>query len=450
MLTRPYSFPAEFASKEDLEAFQAHKIRALLQYCNERSAFYRNWFKTAGVDVGKIKSIADFTSAIPLMRKEDVIANQAEQPPFGTRLSAPDDSIVLQHISGGTSGRGQEAQGLTQYDRLQIAHLFAYGFQFAGVKPGDAIALTFPITTSSGGTAVYDALVRLHARVIPVASYDTLTKLRLMKQHKTRVIVATPAYLKTMEIAAKEQLGWDLAKDLSVEIILTATEAFSVKRAEAIEQAWGAKIFEWYGSSQRAAAANCECGAIHDGERGLLHHVPHLTLLETLDRNTGQPVRYGEEGEVVVTFLSSEASPLIRFATNDRVRLMPASACKCGRTSDGYESGTISRYDDMMKVRGLNLWPITIDDIVLTVPGVRNYSGAVRRDTTGREDIDVQVEFDVDIPSSKRAEINQAIEAQIRSVVGLRMDVHEAAQKLPEFKDTESKARRWRDERNAK
>jgi phenylacetate-CoA ligase len=223
-----------------------------------------------------------------------------------------------------------------------------------------------------------------------------------------------------------------------------------VKRAKAIEEAWGAKIYEWYGSSQRAAAANCEFGAIHEGRRGLLHHFPHLALLETLDRNTGQPVRHGEEGEVVVTFLSSEASPLIRFATNDRVRLMPASTCKCGRTSDGYESGTISRYDDMMKVRGLNLWPITIDDIVLTVPGVRNYSGAVRRDTTGREDIDVQVEFDVDVPLAKRAEINQSIEAQIRSVVGLRMDVHEAAQKLPEFKDTESKARRWRDERNAK
>jgi phenylacetate-CoA ligase len=384
------------------------------------------------------------------MRKDDVLKNQLSDTPFGSRLSVPRESVVLQHISGGTSGRGQEAQGLTQYDRMQIAWLFAYGFYFAGVERGDVVAMTFPITTSSGGTAVYDSLVRLHARVLPVASYDTLTKLRLMKQHRARVLLATPAYLKTLEVAAREQLGWDLAKELDIEIILTATEAFSIKRVETIEKEWGAKLFEWYGSSQRAGASNCEYGAVHEGKRGLLHHYPHLVLLETLNRDTQKPVEYGEEGEVVVTFLSSEASPLIRFATNDRVRLLPASYCSCGRCSDGYESGTVSRYDDMMKIRGLNLWPVSVDDVVLTTPGVRDYCGRVTRDMSGREDIDVEIEFDLDVPSTKRSEINRSIEAQLRAVVGLRMNIREASQKLPEFKDSESKARRWRDERNAK
>lgn len=447
MMLRPYSGPAEFASLADIEAFQTHKLRKLLRHVSESSPFYQDWFKKAGVKVDAIKTIADFTSALPLMRKEDVLANQQLAPPFGTRLSVPQETVVLQHISGGTSGRGQEVQGLTQYDRLQIAHYFAYGFHFAGVNPGDVVATTLPITTSSGGTAVYDSLVRLHARVLPVASYDTLTKLRLMKQHGARAVLATPAYLRTLEIAAREQLGWNLAEELSIEIILTATEAFSVQRAEAIEAAWGAKIFEWYGSSQRAGAANCEFGAIHNGERGLLHFFPHIALLETLDRDTHKPVQHGEEGEVVVTFLSSEASPLIRFATNDRARLMPASSCRCGRCSDGYESGTISRYDDMMKIRGLNLWPITVDDIILTTPGVRNYRGLVKRDGAGREDIDVDVEFDSAIPCPRRLDINRDIEARLRAVTGLRMDVREATGPLPEFKDSESKARRWRDER---
>jgi phenylacetate-CoA ligase len=126
---------------------------------------------------------------------------------------------------------------------------------------------------------------------------------------------------------------------------------------------------------------------------------------------------------------------------------MPASSCKCGRCSDGYESGTISRYDDMMKVRGLNLWPITVDDIVLTTAGVRNYRGIVKLDGAGREDIDVDVEFDTAIPSPSRLDINREIEAKLRAVTGLRMDVREATGPLPEFKDSESKARRWRDER---
>lgn len=450
MVLRPYSHPAEFATKEEIESFQIRKLRYLLRHADRTSAFYRNWFKQAGLNIDKIKTLHDFNTALPLMRKEDVLQDQQTQPPFGTRLSAPIDEIVLQHISGGTSGRGQEAQGLTQYDRLQIAHLFAYGFHFAGIEPGDVVAMTFPITTSSGGTACYDALVRLHARVLPIAAYDTLTKLKLMKQHGTRVLLATPAYLKILETAAREQLGWNLAEELPVEIILTATEAFSVQRAEAIEKAWGAKIFEWYGSSQRAGAANCEYGAVHEGKRGLLHHFPHLVYLETLDRDTHRPVQYGDEGEVVVTFLSSEGSPLIRFATNDKARLMPASSCRCGRCADGYESGTISRYDDMIKVRGLNLWPITVDDIVLTKAGVRNYRGRVTSDAVGREDINLELEFDADVPDDNRQDISRNIESELRSVIGLRMDVHEASSALPEFKDSESKARRWRDERSGK
>jgi phenylacetate-coenzyme A ligase PaaK-like adenylate-forming protein len=104
----------------------------------------------------------------------------------------------------------------------------------------------------------------------------------------------------------------------------------------------------------------------------------------------------------------------------------------------------------MMKVRGLNLWPITVDDIVLTAAGVRNYAGLVRRHNDGREDIFVHVEFDPSVAVNDRPAIIKKLSDQIRSMTGLRMDVSEASMPLPEFKDTESKARRWRDERNAK
>ncbi len=447
-MPRPYSDPAEFASKAEMKAFQLYKLKSLVNRCNANSEFYREWFKRHDVKIEAINSITDFTSMLPLMRKEDVLKDQQVSPPFGLRLNVPVDKVVVQHISGGTSGRGQEVQGLTQYDRIQLAHLFSYGFHFSGIERGDVVATTFP-TTTSGGSVVYDSLVRLHARVLPIAAHDTLTKLRLMKQHRARVLLATPSYLKTLEVAAREQLGWNLATELDIEIILTATEAFSVGRAEGIEKAWGAKLFEWYGSSQRAGASNCEFGAIHEGKRGLLHHIPQLVLLETLNRETQKPVEFGEVGEAVVTFLSSEASPLIRFATNDRVRLLPASYCPCGRCSDGYESGTISRYDDMMKVRGLNLWPVSVDDVVLAIPGVRNYFGCVTREESGREDISVDIEFEIGVPAIKKEEITRLIEAQLRAAIGLRMNVREAGHSLPEFKDTESKARRWLDKRNA-
>lgn len=445
---RSYSSPAETADRETIAAWQLCKLQKLVQYSYEASPFYRRWMDKAKVRPEQIKSLRDFSRALPLLRKEDVLADQAAVPPYGTRLTAPPERLVLQHISGGTSGRGQEVQGLTLHDRLQIAYMFAYGFHYSGLNPGDVVAMTFPITTSSGGTAVYDSLQRLHTRVLPIASYDTVTKLRLMRQHGARAILATPAYLSVMETAARTQLGWDLAKDLPVEIILTATEAFSVDRALNIEKAWGAKIYEWYGASQRVGAANCHLGAIYHGKRGLLHHFPHLEYVETLNRDTQEPAAYGEEGEVVVTFLTSEASPLIRFATNDRARFFPASSCPCGICFDGYEAGTISRYDDMIKVRGLNLWPVTIDDVILTAAGVRNYAGVVRRVDGGREDILIQVEFDAGIAAGYRPRMIRKFSEQLHSVTGLRIDVREASKPLPEFKDSESKARRWRDERS--
>lgn len=447
-VARSYNSAAEKADKETIAAWQLHKLQKLLEYAYATSDFYRAWIDKARVKPEQIKSLKDFSTRLPLLRKEHVLEDQVASPPYGTRLTAPHESLVLQHISGGTSGRGQEMQGLTIHDRMQIAYLFAYGFYYAGVDPGDVVAMTLPITTSSGGTAVYDSLQRIHARVLPIASYDTITKLKLMRQHGARAILATPAYLDIMAAAAREELGWDLAKELNIDIVLTATEAFSIERARSIEKAWGGKMYEWYGASQRVGASNCHLGAIYEGKRGLLHHFPHLEYVETLNRNTGEPVEYGEDGEVVVTFLTSQASPLIRFATNDKARLLPASSCACGFCFDGYETGTISRYDDMMKVRGLNLWPITVDDIVLATPGVKNYGGLVTREASGHEGLFVNIEFEPGVQSGDKTSALGMMTEAIRAQTGLRMVVKETTSALPQFTDTESKARRWRDERN--
>ena len=149
-----------------------------------------------------------------------------------------------------------------------------------------------------------------------------------------------------------------------------------------------------------------------------------------------------------MTLLTSQASPLIRFATNDKARLLPASSCSCGMCFDGYETGTISRYDDMLKVRGLNLWPITIDDIVLVTPGVKNYGGIVTREATGHEGLFVNIEFEPGVQGDDKSSALGKMAEAIRAQTGLRMVVKEATSALPQFTDTESKARRWRDERN--
>lgn len=444
---RSYSYLAEQADRKTMEAWQLEKLRMLLERVYARGGFYRDWLDKARVKPEKIKSLKDFSKAVPLMRKDDTLANQLASPPFGTRLSAPQRDVMAQHISGGTSGRGKETHGATYRDRLAMAQVFAYGYHYSGLEPGDAVAFTLPMSTSGAGVVCYDSFSFLRTRVLPLATYDTVTKLKLMREHGARAVVATPSYLTHMEIVAKQQLGWDLAKDLNIDIILTAAESFSIERALAIESAWGGKLYEWYGASQRVGACNCHLGAVHDGKRGVLHHLPHLEYVETINPDTLEPVEYGEEGEIVTTFLGSEASPLIRYATNDKARLLHASSCSCGLCFDGYESGTISRYDDMIKVRAVNLWPATVDDVVLTVPGVIEYQGVVLTSLSGGEDIQVRVEFEATVSDATKARALAKMAADLQAQVGLRMTFSEAEAPLPQFKDHESKARRWRDER---
>ena len=444
---RPFSRVAETAAAETLERVQWARLRRLVEYVYSTSPFYRERLDAAGAQPDRIRSIEDFRRRVPLLRKADVVADQEASPPFGHRLCVQPHEVVQIHSSGGTTGRAREVYALTRLDMITVASVFSHAWHFAGVRPGDPVALTFPNSLSGAGVVLTEVLRRLGAQTLPLGSYDTLTKLRSMRQFGARVLIATPSYLTVLANAARDELGWDPASDLGVEVILTATEAFSVERAEAIEQAWGAKLFEWYGSAQHAAASTCELGAITDGRRGLLHHTPHLSMLETLDPETGEPVAYGEEGEVVVTYLVAQASPLLRYATNDKARLLEGASCPCGRTYDGYEAGTIGRYDDMMKVRGVSFWPMVTDDVVFGVPGVTNYFGTVRHGESGAEEVRVELEVGTDVRGDDRATVLRRVSDRLRATIGLHMDVVEAERALPAYVDSESKAHRWRDER---
>jgi phenylacetate-CoA ligase len=433
---------------ETIERVQWAKLSRLIERAYNTSPFYRRWLDDAGAPPEKIRSLADFRKAVPLMRKENVLADQAQAMPYGERLAVAREDIVEVTSTGGTSGKGKEVYALTAGDVALISRAYAVGAYCSGIHRGDVVAMTFPMSMSGAPLWIYEAFRRMHTNLICVGPYDTKTRLQLMRDYRARVLVATPSYIEAMAATARDEFGWDIARDLGVEIILTATEAFSPERIRRIESAWGARVHEWYGASQRIIACNCEHGAIHaDGQRGLLHHLPHIMMLETLHPETHEPVSYGEEGEVVATYLDAESAPLIRFATGDRVRLLPGVSCGCSRPYDGYESGTISRYDDMIKVRGVNIWPITTDEILFADKALVNYVGRAQSTDNGAERVFVEAEFAEGTPSEQRDKIIRRTADQLKRVLGLNIEVVEAAAPLPRFQDTQSKARRWRDER---
>lgn len=437
----------ERSTREQISHIQWVKLQRLLRHAYDRSPFYRGLLDQASAQPDKIKSFTDFQKRVPIISKPEILQDQEANPPYGNRLCVGPADVVQVTVTGGTSGKGPEIHGLTARDVAVINLAYTHGCYWAGVKRGDTVADSFPVSMSAGGLWLYGSYVRQHVNLLSMGAYPTSTKLRYLKQFAPRVLTATPSYLLSMKAAAEAEFGWETSKDLPVEVILTATEAYTLNRAREIEEGWGAKLFEWYASTQRVFTATCEYGAVNQGERGFLHHMPHLVLLETLDPQTREPVQYGDEGEVVVTFLDMEASPLIRFAMGDKARLMPAEACLCGRFFDSYQCGSISRYDDMLKVKGVNFWPSMVDDVIFAVPEVANYAGTVTSREDGREEMLVTVEFSRGTSQETRTNLIKVLESRVQAAIGLRMTIQEADKPIPVSSDFQAKLRRWRDER---
>jgi phenylacetate-CoA ligase len=230
--------------------------------------------------------------------------------------------------------------------------------------------------------------------------------------------------------------------------ITLSTEPFSVAWALRMEDLWGTTLHDIYGSTQLNLnyAVTCKYGVVPDGRYGHYHLADHFALVEVLDPETKQPVGDGEWGEPVVTTFSRKAMPLIRFRSNDRVRVLPGNACDCGRTALSlWEVGTISRYDDMIKIKATNVWPQTVDEAVFSFKEIDEYNGRVYIDDNGQEISKIYVEFIKDVDSETRNVILNKLKYSIKDKTQVSMMVEEVPYNtIPRF---EYKVRRWTDER---
>jgi phenylacetate-CoA ligase len=223
-------------------------------------------------------------------------------------------------------------------------------------------------------------------------------------------------------------------------------ESYPVEWISRTEQHWGLELREVYGSTGGAYAVSCEKGLASDGHRGYLHNADWNVLLEVIDPETGQPVAEGEIGEAVITTLVRQASPLIRFRTGDRVRLLAHDGCLCGRQTAAIEAGTIGRLDDMLKLKGMNVWPSAVDEIVLGAESVEEYNATVGLDDRGYEYVHLDVVLSKAIPTADRAAHLSELKRRLRSATNVSMELREA--EMDSMRTFEYKARRWQDKRS--
>lgn len=441
-------------TRAELEALQLRKLRHQLARLYKTSAYYRRLMDEGRIEPEGLRSLEQFFDRFPFSTKADFMADQVAYPPFGERLGIARDEVALINMTGGTSGQGQEIYGRSQRDVHMLGYLHALPWFLAGLRPGDIAMNCVPAGgMTTGGWGPGEGLRIVGATAFHVGgSMSTDAKIDLMlKVGEVNFIYASTNYLHTLTEALMRR-GLEPAKTFpTLRTLFIAAEGYPIEWAERIEALWGCRLQEGYGSTQCVGfgASTCADGALSPtGGRGLMSLFEWESLIEVLDPVTLKPVATGEMGEMVVTNLAIEGSPVIRFRTGDAARFVSYRDTASGRAWNAIECGTIGRFDDMMKIRGNNVWPSAVDAAVFAHGEIVEYAGRVYTSADGKTEIEVRLALSDSVASAGPDACRQLIE-KVRSAIKERTNVWMTAvlcarSELPEFS---YKARRWKDER---
>ncbi|SDW54443.1 phenylacetate-CoA ligase [Amycolatopsis xylanica] len=434
MLGSPYWNPkTETLSRAELDSLRLAKLRVLCRHAMS-SAHYRRAFAQAGFEPDQLRGLGDLRR-IPLLTRAEWMHGQEVNPPFGDLPVTTPEAAIRVHTTSGTSGSTPLRALDTRQDWAWVAEMWAYGLWGAGVRAHDTAYIAFGYGSFIGFWGLHDAAQRIGALVVPGGAQTTGSRLRQILDFGATVVASTPTYaLRLAEEAVA--LGIDLPASPVRRLILSGEPAGSIPETRAlIERAWGAAVHDTAGMTEVGTITTFEC-AHHPGG---MHIIEDQVIEEVLDPLTLEPVPYGVVGERVVTSFGRAGIPLLRYRTADLVERVPHDVCGCGRGFDVYRGGILGRADDMKLIRGTNVYPRAVEQIVRQFPDITEFQ--VRFERTGiRDEVVVRVESPTGVPADLGRRLSEAHE-------GLKFRVEQAEpDTLPRF---ELKARRFVDTRTA-
>ncbi len=341
----------ETLGRSDLQKLQVARLRETLTRVYHSVPFYRQSMDAAHVGPDEIRCVEDI-SRLPFTQKSDL----RDHYPFGL-IAVPMDQVARFHASSGTKGK-PTVVAYTRNDIAQWSRIVARGLMCAGARPGDRFHNAYGYGLFTGGLGLHYGIEELGAAVIPVSGGNTPRQIRLIKDFMPRGISGTPSYVLNI---AEEMMASGLdARATSLEYGILGAEPWSEALRREIEDAMGIKAMDIYGLSEvMGPGVAIECEEAQDG----LHIAEDHFFAEIIDPETALPVPYGETGELVFTSLTKEAFPIIRYRTGDIASLNP-EPCACGRTL--YRMSRIKgRLDDMLIIRGVNVFPTEIEFVLL-------------------------------------------------------------------------------------
>ncbi|QEC46975.1 phenylacetate--CoA ligase [Baekduia soli] len=358
----PRPDPIELEPWKAVAGRQLELFTAQLQGLRERSAFHRRRLEAAGIGPDFAARSWDDLRRVPFTEKADVRASLAADPPLGSHLGVPLDQVAQVQATSGTTGSPSYI-GLTDADVQTWAQLGARAFRASGVRPADRVLHAWSMSKGfAGGVPVMHMLRTAGATILPIGAEAGVERLLVVARDLGATVVCTaPNFALYLGERAPDILGV-AARDLGVRALVVGGEPGGGIPAvrERIEETWGATCREVLGNSDIATIiwAECEAG---DG----MHFIGHdLVLAELIDPVTGEHVEpeAGAVGEIVYSALQREASAHLRFRSRDHVEVLGTGRCSCGRTS--YRLRCFGRTDDMLLVRGINVWPTAVQEIV--------------------------------------------------------------------------------------
>jgi len=420
----------ETMAREDLQALQLDKLQAMLTQLWGRNRFYTLKMKAAGVTPGDIQSLDDL-ARLPITTKTELVQAQADDPPFGTNLTFPKSAYTRLHQTSGTTGVPLRVLD-TEKSWQWWGKCWGFVLAGAGLTAEDRLMVSFSFGPFIGFWAAVEGAREIKTLMIPGGGRDSLQRLHLMRELGATAMLCTPTYaLRLVEVAREN--GFDLS-DIPMRVTVHAGEPGpNIPATKArLEAAWSAKCFDHAGASE-VGAHSFECQV----QPGGTHAIESEYIIEVLDQHSQKALPPGEVGELVITNLGRIGFPVIRYRTGDLVRLN-LEPCECGRTFARFDGGVLGRADDMVIVRGVNVFPSAIENLVRQLDAVDEYRVTVHTQREMRE-LEIEVEF---APGSNVESGCRTIEQNIQNALGLRPTVTPAkSSSLPRF---ELKAHRFR------
>lgn len=422
---------AETMPREALTALQTARLKQTLERVYANVPHYRKKFDAAGVGPADFKSLSDIVR-FPFTVKTDLRDNY----PFGM-FAVPREQLLRLHASSGTTGK-PTVVGYTKGDLDTCADLMARCFACAGALPGDIVHNAYGYGLFTGGLGAHYGAERLGCTVVPISGGGTERQVTLINDFKASVLCATPSYaLNIAEIARK--MGVDFAQS-SLRIGLFGAEPWSDAMRRDLEARLGLKAVDVYGLSEiMGPGVACECHGVQSGLHGWEDHF----LFETIDPETMQPLPLGSTGELVITTLTKEAQPMIRYRTRDITRLSK-QPCACGRTHVRILRVT-GRNDDMLIIRGVNVYPSQVEAVLVGFPGIAPHYQIVLTREGALDAMTVEVELAPGFAGDRFGKVEE-VTHHIKSMIGVTCKVVVKAE--GEVPRSQGKAVRVIDRRN--